>query len=82
MSEKNEGILRATLRSGARITASLRYADRFGGTPYEGIYVIRPALSSQMMATKDKTMTDNVTVEEIPIESVSNTAGGNTVIIG
>ena len=31
MSGKNEGILRATLRSGVSLRASVRYADRVGG---------------------------------------------------
>lgn len=92
MSGEDEGILRATLRSGGSLVAvilsggslqaSVRYTDRVSVPPYEGTYVVRPTLSLQVMPTKGKEMTDDVTVEGIPIESVSNTAGGNTVIIG
>lgn len=50
--------------------------------PYEGAYIITPKLEAQTMATKNKMMKDNVTIEKIPVSIVSNSAGGNTVIIG
>lgn len=78
----NEGILRGVIRSGGSLRATVRCADRIGGNPYDGAYTVRPSLTAQTLATKDRTMTDNLTVEQIPMESVSNQAGGITVIIG
>ncbi len=49
---------------------------------YEGAYTITPKLEPQIMATKNKMMQNNVTIEKIPVSTVSNSAGGNTVIIG
>ena len=49
---------------------------------YEGDYTITPKVEAQTMFTKDKVMTDDVTIKEIPIYRTSNTSGGNTVFIG
>lgn len=49
---------------------------------YKGDYEIVPKLESQEMETKNKLMDKNITVEGIPITRVSNTSGGNTIIIG
>lgn len=74
--------MRATLRSGSKLQANIRCADYIGGTPYPGPYEIRPAFTAQTVQTAGMAMIKDVTVQEIPIETVSNTAGGNTVIIG
>lgn len=74
--------MQGVIRSCGNLSAVIRYADTIGGIPYEGAYVIRPTLDAQMMETKHKSMTDNVTVEAIPISYVGNTAGGETAIIG
>lgn len=49
---------------------------------YTGSYTVKPLVSEQTLATKDKVMTDNVTVLEIPYSEVSNNEGGCTVTIG
>ena len=51
------------------------------GDLYEGDYTITPKVTGQTMATKDKTMTEDVTIKSIPFFKVSNTSGGNTVYI-
>lgn len=43
--------------------------------PYEGPYVVIPKRRDQVLATKDKDMTDDVTVKEIPWTEVSNPTG-------
>lgn len=53
-----------------------------GGEPYTGDYVITPKVNEQTMKTKDKVMTDNVTIKSIPFFNVSNNSGGSTVYIG
>lgn len=49
--------------------------------PYTGEYVITPKVTEQYMKTKERSMTDDVTVKEIPIHEVSNNFG-TTIIIG
>lgn len=68
--------------------SNLGFAARFGEVmkvetdPYEGDYTVTPKIASQTMETANKRMTENVTVEAIPYYAVSNTQGGETVIIG
>ena len=52
------------------------------GDMYEGPYEVTPTLETQMFATRNKTMSDDVTVFEIPYAEVGNTAGGTTATIG
>lgn len=50
---------------------------------YTGEYVVTPlAYEQTILETTGLRMTDDVTVLEIPIVSVSNPSGGNTVTIG
>lgn len=52
------------------------------GDMYEGPYEVTPTLETQMLATRNKTMRDDVTVFEIPYAEVGNIAGGMTATIG
>lgn len=55
----------------------------FEGDPYEGETEVESLLyDSYVLATKNKTMHDNVTVLPITILDVDNPAGGYTVTIG
>lgn len=49
---------------------------------YDGAYEVTPAFEEQVLDTKDKIMSENVTVHKIPRYDVSNEAGGKTVYIG
>jgi len=50
---------------------------------YTGNYEVTPVLyDEQVLLTKNKLMTDNVTVREIPVTWSTNPYGGNTVVIG
>ena len=54
-----------------------------GGTPYNGPYAVTPATyREQVLATKNKSMREDVTVGKIPVYEVSNTTGGLTLTIG
>lgn len=53
-----------------------------GGEKYEGEYVVTPKVEAQTMRTKDKVLTDDVTVKAIPFFNVSNNSGGSTAYIG
>lgn len=48
---------------------------------YHGSYEVTPKLVDQTLPTKDKSMTDNVVVKEVPVARVSNPSGGKTCTI-
>lgn len=48
---------------------------------FEGDYTVTPKVSAQTLETKNKSMTADVVIEEIPYSEVSNPSGGNTVNI-
>ena len=53
-----------------------------GGIPYEGPYEVTPkAYDIQTLLTKNKSMRDNVTVDKVPYQAVSNEYGGLTINI-
>lgn len=49
---------------------------------YEGPYEATPTVDGLTLATKGRSMSKDVSVEPIPIGSVSNDSGGRTVTIG
>ena len=49
---------------------------------YTGSYEVTPKTESQELFTKQKLMTDDVTIKAIPYYNVGNLAGGSTVYIG
>ena len=49
---------------------------------YTGAYDVDPKFTAQKLATNGKKMRDDVTVEAIEVQRVSNTSGGRTVYIG
>ena len=50
--------------------------------PYVGEYSVIPRVSKQVLETKNKMMTDDLTVCEIPYAEVTNMTGGMTASIG
>ena len=51
--------------------------------PYEGSYMVDALVKAPViLPTKGKNMIDDITVKKIRQLEVSNTAGGNTLIIG
>lgn len=53
-----------------------------GANPYTEEYIVTPKVDQQMLYTKNKIMTDDITVKAIPYFDVGNTSGGSTVYIG
>ena len=49
---------------------------------YEGSYEIRPEVFEQAMLTKGKLMLEDVKIQEIPYQEVTNQTGGQTATIG
>jgi len=66
-----------------RLTAAMREittrptAERFPG-PYE----VTPVVKGQTLETKDKIMSDDLKIRDIPKYAVSNNSNGITVTIG
>ena len=54
----------------------------FDGEPYDGPYTVTPDFETQELATKDRLLKDNVTVDPIVVARVENPAGGKTIFIG
>lgn len=52
-----------------------------GGEVYDGAYVVEPTFDAQTLATKNKTLYNDVTVNAIRVERMSNDSG-TTVYIG
>jgi hypothetical protein len=52
-----------------------------GGLQYEGDYEVTPKTTEQILYTKHKTMSDDLTVKAIPRYDVSNLSGGKTIYI-
>ena len=50
--------------------------------PYDGPYTVTPDFETQELATKDRLLKDNVTVDPIVVARVENPAGGKTIFIG
>lgn len=75
-----------------RISGSITGKGRIAGTIetaktkplpwYEGEYVITPKFTEQVLETKQRSMSDDVTVEKITTLEVDNEAGGVTYIFG
>lgn len=49
---------------------------------YQGPYEATPTVDGLMLATRRRSMSNDVSVEPIPIGSVSNDSGGRTITIG
>lgn len=74
------GCLSASVKMGASLVGSMSMP--IGYTDYIGNYEVTPKVDAQSLKTKDKHMTDDVTIKSIPFFKVSNETGGNTVYIG
>lgn len=62
---------------------NLEIQEGSGGTLpyYDGDYNVVPKVTNQVLETKNKSMRDDVTIEEIPYAEVSNPQGGVTATI-
>lgn len=50
--------------------------------PYSGPYDITPSVESQVFATKEQYLTEDITVKPIPTFRIVNESGGDTFMIG
>lgn len=65
------------------ITVSDGIGGEGGKLPYyKGDYQVTPKVTDVVLPTKNKSMSDDVTVFQIPYKEVDNPQGGTTVTIG
>ena len=65
------------------ITLTVESGTGGGRLPsYTGTYEVTPRKVEQVLATKNKSMLDDVTVFKIPYAEVTNLGGGLTAVIG
>lgn len=84
-----EGVLAGEIRYEGTLSGSMASKGVLKGTlampvgyeDYTGSYNVVPKIEAQSLATADKHLKDNVTVEPIPYYEVSNPTG-KTIIIG
>lgn len=55
---------------------------RITNDSYTGVTDVTPSLEEQKLKTMNKVVPSDITVREIPFESVSNLSGGYTATIG
>lgn len=63
------------------ITPAMSVAMPIEVPEYDGPYEVTPRVQGQTLHTKNRRMTEDVTVRDIPVYRVSNPAGGSTVYI-
>ena len=71
-----------TQKTALSVAFDVTIRDGGGGEPYDGPYTVTPNFETQELATKDKILKDNVTVDPIAVARVENPAGGKTIFIG
>lgn len=64
------------------VVISMRAVKVATAETYDGTYSISPKFRTQVFPTKDKVMTDDLTVSTIYVGDTSNPAGGVTIFIG
>lgn len=74
-----EGVLSGAIAGDISLSGAIH--QPVGYTDYSGPYEVTPRVKGQTLHTRDKHMTEDVTIHEIPVYSVSNSAGGDTVYI-
>lgn len=80
--QKQYGVLKGKIRSEISISATVRYPIDVRIPTYDGNYQVVPKSTEQLLSTKDKQMTDDVTIKAIPYFETSNEEDGVTIFIG
>lgn len=75
----SSGCLKARVSASGVLAGSL--SKPIGYTDYVGDYEVTPKTSEQTLRTKDKHLTEDVTIKSIPYFETSNNSGGNTIYI-
>lgn len=77
-------VISGQLSGGLNVSGQLSGSIDPGGSsipPYEGDYTVEPHIYEQVLETRNKRMTDDLTINEILLSEVVNPQGGTTLII-
>lgn len=64
------------------ISAEIVLPETVREREFDGPYEVIPNFSDQTLATKNHHMTNDVTIDAIPVNMTTNESGGYTVLIG
>lgn len=53
-----------------------------GGEPYQDTYIVTPKLGEQTLPTENKLLSQDLKINAIPFNEVTNPSGGMTITIG
>lgn len=84
---KNQhGVLTGLIKPRRMLTGLVRYGKGGSGSSdvsdYDGEYSVTPKAEEQTLPTKDKRLTEDLTINAIPYYETSNEEDGLTVFIG
>lgn len=74
--------LSGTLSASGSLSGAIGVPDQVPVDPYPGPYSVIPSLDGVILLTEGYRMTEDVTVQRIPVVATSNIYGGKTVVIG
>lgn len=76
--------LTARIKGIQKLSANLQNVTIYSSDleTYKGETVVTPKFEEQKLHTKNLVVEDDISVTAIPVVKVSNSAGGNTIIIG
>lgn len=75
-------VIDAGLSIGMDMSQTVSVIGELAYPMYEGPYDATPTVNGLTLATRRRSMSEDVSIEPIPIGSVSNASGGRTVTIG
>lgn len=64
------------------LSGNIHAGISLGQTAYSGPYTVNAAFEAQHLATKGKSMLDDVTINSIQVSRTTNQSGGKTIYIG
>ena len=76
------GTITGRLSALESLSGKMNIPEVVGVTLYDGEYVVSPDFEGSILETKDKLLRQDVTVNPIEVQTVSNLSGGKTVYIG
>ena len=77
-----QGGISGELSSDGSLQGLISYPSEVVVDVYSGDYVVDPDFDGRVLDTRDKLMTDDVTINAIRVTKTSNLFGGQTVVIG
>lgn len=80
--KSQQGVLKGSIRSKVFMSGIVHYPISVNIPVFNGDYIINPKSTQQILLTKDKQMTDDVTIKPIPYFETSNEEDGITIFIG